>query len=131
MLPLQLWGATSLSKIGSALGTPLVTDECTNHKLRVSYVRIWVEVDITKKFPSEITIKDSQGMKRKQVIEYEWRPKYYDKCKQVGHQCGEQPKAKVLKPKMKKPEEPKPAQTVLSTPKENPIEKPEVDKEKD
>lgn len=48
-LPLHLWGAKSLGKIGSALGTPLCTDECTANKLRVSYARILVEVDIAQK----------------------------------------------------------------------------------
>ncbi|KAK2401841.1 hypothetical protein QL285_051403 [Trifolium repens] len=38
-LPLYLWGARSLSKIGGALGNPMVTDECTAHKLGISYAR--------------------------------------------------------------------------------------------
>lgn len=50
-LPLYLWGAKSLSNIGSVLGNPLVTDECTANKLRVSYVRMLVEVDITQELP--------------------------------------------------------------------------------
>lgn len=70
-LPLHLWGETSLNKIGSAIGIPLVTDECTTHRLRVSYARILVEVDITQKMLDEITITDNKGLKRKQPIEYE------------------------------------------------------------
>jgi hypothetical protein len=58
-LPLYLWGVKSLSKIGSALGHPLVTDECTANKFRISYARLLVEVDITKELPKEITITDS------------------------------------------------------------------------
>lgn len=45
--PLPLWGEQSLGKIGSAVGNPLFTDECTTVKLRVSYARLLVEVDVT------------------------------------------------------------------------------------
>jgi hypothetical protein len=72
-LPLYLWGAKSLSKIWSALGNPLVTDECTANKFRISYARLLVEVDITQELPKEITITDSAGGKMKQPVEYEWR----------------------------------------------------------
>jgi hypothetical protein len=87
-LPLYLWGVKSLSKIGCALGHPLVTDECTANKFRISYARILVEVDITKELPQEITITDSEGGKMKQPVEYEWRPTFCDKCQKFGHQCG-------------------------------------------
>ncbi|XP_058764837.1 uncharacterized protein LOC131638301 [Vicia villosa] len=86
-LPLHLWGARSLSKIGSALGVPLVTNECTARKLRVSYARILVEVDITKELFKEITIKDCEGRKLQQPVEYEWKPLYCDRCKSIGHKC--------------------------------------------
>ncbi|XP_058766287.1 uncharacterized protein LOC131639859 [Vicia villosa] len=46
-LPLHLWGERSLGKIGSVIGNPLYTDECTPSKLRVSYARILVEVHVT------------------------------------------------------------------------------------
>lgn len=38
-LPLHILGARNLSKIESVIGTPLVTYECTTHKLRVSYAK--------------------------------------------------------------------------------------------
>src|SRR4051812_28092191 len=83
-LPIHLWGQKSLSKIGSALGTPVVTDECTANKLRVSYARILVEMDITKALVSEINIRDAEGNLRKQVVEYDWRPKFCERCQRVG-----------------------------------------------
>lgn len=52
-----------MNKIGSMVGVTLVRDECTAHKLRVSYARILVEVDITRKLIDEITIKDLEGRK--------------------------------------------------------------------
>ncbi|CAK8576415.1 unnamed protein product [Lathyrus sativus] len=46
-LPLHLWGAKNLGKMASMLGTPLMTDECTTNKYRISYARVLVEVDVT------------------------------------------------------------------------------------
>ncbi|CAK8566993.1 unnamed protein product [Lathyrus sativus] len=86
-LPLHLWGARSLSKIGSEIGTPLVTDECTTNKPRVSYARILVEVDVTQELKTEILIRDEKGVRMKQLIEYEWKPLYCQRCHKVGHKC--------------------------------------------
>lgn len=60
-------GVKSLSKIGSAIGNPLVTNECTTNKLRVFYARILVEFDITQELPQEISIKDDKGNKMKHI----------------------------------------------------------------
>ncbi|KAI5382819.1 hypothetical protein KIW84_070291 [Lathyrus oleraceus] len=81
----KLW-VENLSKIGSKLGNPLVTDECTTNKFRISYVRIFVEVDINQELSKEITIKDSEGRKMKQPVRYEWKPKFSDKCQKFGQQ---------------------------------------------
>ncbi|XP_058759181.1 uncharacterized protein LOC131632453 [Vicia villosa] len=95
-LPLQIWGASSLGKIGSAVGKPMFTDECTANKLRISYARILVEIDVTKKQKESVTIKDCEGNKFNQPIEFEWEPKYCDTCQKVGHQC-EKDKPKIMK----------------------------------
>ncbi|XP_058774117.1 uncharacterized protein LOC131648371 [Vicia villosa] len=79
-LLLPLWRVNSLGKIGSAVENPLFTDECTARKLRVSYARILVEVDVTQKLCEEVTIKDHEGRIRQQKIEYEWRPQYCERC---------------------------------------------------
>ncbi|CAK8540004.1 unnamed protein product [Lathyrus sativus] len=92
-LPILLWGDTSLNKIGSALGNPIMTDECTANRLRVSYAHILVEMDITKELPQTITIVDHEGEKIQQAIEYEWRPLFCNKCQKVGHSC-EKPKVR-------------------------------------
>ncbi|XP_058783376.1 uncharacterized protein LOC131658056 [Vicia villosa] len=99
-LPLYLWGETSLNKIGSALGVPIVTDECTANRLRISYARIMVEMDITKDLPSEIIIRDNHGEKMRQAIEYEWRPVFCGSCQKFGHNCDKpKPKARIWQPK--------------------------------
>lgn len=86
-LPLYPWSATSLGKIGSALGKPLFTDECTTNKLRISFARILVEVDITKKLKGSIIFRDNEGESMEQLVEYEWKPLYCEECQKIGHQC--------------------------------------------
>ncbi|KAF3674932.1 30S ribosomal protein S17, partial [Capsicum annuum] len=54
-LPLNCWNAVTLSKIGSSLGgQPLYVDECTTHTSRISFARILVEVDVTRKLSKSI-----------------------------------------------------------------------------
>jgi hypothetical protein len=96
-LPLYLWGQKSLEKIGSALGNPVVSDECTAQKLRASYARILVEMDVTKPMATEIIIKDKEGQKMTQPVEYEWRPKFCQRCQKVGHSCDDNPVKKPVK----------------------------------
>ncbi|CAK8541935.1 unnamed protein product [Lathyrus sativus] len=98
-LPIILWGDTSLNKIGSALGNPIMTDECTANRLRVSYARILVEMDITKELPKTITIGDNEGEKIQQPIEYEWKPQFYSKCQKIGHRCDKPKVTQQWKPK--------------------------------
>lgn len=112
-LPLHLWGARSLGKIGSALGKPITTDECTAKKYRVSYARILVEVDVTQKLPNDITIRDSEGKKLKQPVHYEWKPMFCDKCQKFGHHCEEVKAKKVWQMKSKQ------GSTSHAQPKEN------------
>lgn len=101
MLPLHLWGCSNLSLLVSAVGTPIVTDECTSRKLRVSYARVLVEVDITQKLIEEINIKDKNGNVVTQKVEFEWRPKYCDKCQAVGRNCALKTTRKQWLPKKK------------------------------
>ncbi|XP_058746194.1 uncharacterized protein LOC131619069 [Vicia villosa] len=86
-LPLYLWGDESISKIASVIGCPVTTDECTARKLRISYARILVEVDITPKTKESIWIRDQTGRRIEKKIEYEWRPRYCQTCLRVGHDC--------------------------------------------
>ncbi|XP_058732852.1 uncharacterized protein LOC131604428 [Vicia villosa] len=86
-LPLIYWGERSMGKIASAIGKPLMTDECTSKKLRVSYARVLVEVDVTKELKKHITIRDPTGEKLIQQVDYEWEPPFCTPCKKVGHVC--------------------------------------------
>lgn len=57
-LPLHLRGERSLAEIASDIGKPVVTDECTAKKLRITYARILIEIDVTQKLKEQICIKD-------------------------------------------------------------------------
>ncbi|XP_058723328.1 uncharacterized protein LOC131595094 [Vicia villosa] len=121
-LPLYCWGEHSIGKIANAIGKPLLTDECTSKKLRVSYARVLIEVDVTKQLRTHITIRDPQGEKMLQQVEYEWTPPYCTVCNKVGHVC-KQTEAQARKKKegkqaweQKKPQE-KQAEPTVNVPK--------------
>lgn len=48
-----------------------MNDKCTTKKLRVSYARVLVEVDVSAELKREITIRDPRGSKLIQKVEYE------------------------------------------------------------
>lgn len=35
----------------------------------------------------DIIVKDTEGNKMKKMVEYEWKPRYCDKCKKFDHKC--------------------------------------------
>lgn len=88
-LPLHCWGEETLSRIVSAVGVPVLTDECTAKQLKVSYARVFVEIDVTKEFVKEITIRDNNGREFTQKAIPEWRPFFCQKCNKLGHECKE------------------------------------------
>lgn len=68
----------------------MVTDECTAKKLRVSYARVLIEVDITRSLPECVPISEHTGKKILQPVVYEWKPDYCATCMKVGHDCAKQ-----------------------------------------
>ncbi|KAL0423068.1 UNVERIFIED_CONTAM: hypothetical protein Sradi_0841600 [Sesamum radiatum] len=53
-LPLEYWHPNALEKIGSRLGTPIAMDSLTMKMERVSYARILVKVDASKKLMDQL-----------------------------------------------------------------------------
>ncbi|CAO2830756.1 unnamed protein product [Amaranthus hypochondriacus] len=88
-LPLHCWGEESLSRIVSAVGVPVLADECTSKQLKVSYARVLVEVDITQEITKEIRVRDNLGREFMQKAIPEWRPFFCRKCNKIGHECKE------------------------------------------
>ncbi|XP_021862240.2 uncharacterized protein [Spinacia oleracea] len=73
-LPLNCWGAGSLSRIGSLLGVPLFADECTTCQQRISFARILIEIDVTKSLPRNVMLKDPTGkiFKQQKKVQKVW-----------------------------------------------------------
>lgn len=89
-LPLNCWSSDSLSRIGSILGIPLCSDECTTKQMRISFARLLVEMDITSTLPDHIWIEDANGKPFKQVVLYDWKPAFCKNCNVAGHNCEQQ-----------------------------------------
>ena len=86
-LPLHCWGEETLSRIVSAVGVPVLADECTMNQRKVSYARVLVEVDITQEFVKEISVQDNAGREFTQKAILKWQPFFCRKCNKVGHEC--------------------------------------------
>ncbi|TMW83456.1 hypothetical protein EJD97_001640 [Solanum chilense] len=71
-LPLNCWGAGSLSRIASAIGVPLFADECTTKHTRISYARMLIEVNVTKSIPQK---EEKQGIEQRRDQEIKQTPK--------------------------------------------------------
>ncbi|KAL2248361.1 UNVERIFIED_CONTAM: Retrovirus-related Pol polyprotein from type-2 retrotransposable element R2DM [Sesamum indicum] len=84
-LSLECWHPNALGKIGSRLGTPIAMDSLTMKMERVSYARILVEVDASKKLIEQVEFVMQNGITRKQPVVYEFTPKFYIACNRFGH----------------------------------------------
>ncbi|KAH0633055.1 hypothetical protein KY284_035841 [Solanum tuberosum] len=83
-LSVRYWSITTLSKVASAIGIPLVTNGFTSKAKKIPYVRVLIEVDISKVLPDTIVVETPSGHWN-QTIKYEWRPKLCNNCIKLGH----------------------------------------------
>ncbi|XP_070035121.1 uncharacterized protein [Nicotiana tomentosiformis] len=88
-LPLNCSSMKALSKVGSALGNPVYTDDCTTGSVRISHARMLIEMDITKPLPRRVKMLDLMGKTIEQEISYDWEPTYCNKCLKIGHNYNE------------------------------------------
>ncbi|KAK4422077.1 hypothetical protein Salat_2158700 [Sesamum alatum] len=106
-LPLECWNPNALGKIGSRIGTPIAMDFLTRKIEHVSYARILVEVDASKKLVDNVEFILPNGVMRKQPVVYEYTPKFYSDCSRFGHlkdSCqGPQPQAATPTVAVKQP----------------------------
>lgn len=87
-LPVGYWSVEALSKVASAVGKPIHTDNFTANADRISYARILVEVDVSQPLPDMMVIETPSGP-RDQPIDYDWKPKYCNDCLKFGHTSDE------------------------------------------
>ncbi|XP_022843290.1 uncharacterized protein LOC111366827 [Olea europaea var. sylvestris] len=84
-LPLECWKSKALSKIVSKVGKPISTDKLTSTMDRISYVRVLVEVDVSKELVRTVHMMLPNGKLREQGVYFEHVPKYCNTCKMFGH----------------------------------------------
>ncbi|KAK1256906.1 hypothetical protein QJS04_geneDACA024128 [Acorus gramineus] len=84
-LPLHLWEADCLSRIGSTIGVPLYADSATLCYKRASYARICVEVQASKALPESVLVELAPGNRETFKVEYDWKPIACQHCKTFGH----------------------------------------------
>lgn len=69
------------------IGKFFYVNECIFKKVRIFFVRIFIEVDIIKDISENMEVKDSIGWSFFQQVVFEWKSKYYKKCLKVGYNC--------------------------------------------
>ncbi|KAL0415993.1 UNVERIFIED_CONTAM: hypothetical protein Slati_3431200 [Sesamum latifolium] len=79
-LPLECCHPNALGKVGSRLGTPIAMDSLTMMMECVSYARVLVEVDASKKLVDQVEFILPNRVTRKQRVVYEVTPKFCSKC---------------------------------------------------
>ncbi|XP_020253738.1 uncharacterized protein LOC109830781 [Asparagus officinalis] len=86
-LRLNLWSPTGISKIASLIGNPITTDKLTATRKRLSYARVLLEVKLPLKspLPDQLVIQGPDGKSYTQKVIYEFKPKWCDTCKIIGH----------------------------------------------
>ena len=84
-LELRYWGLSSLSKIGSMIGTPIKTDHYTKSKSMIHYARLLIEVPIEGPFPDYVDFFNEKGQLIRQQVQFEWKPIKCTHCHMLGH----------------------------------------------
>ncbi|XP_019153666.1 PREDICTED: uncharacterized protein LOC109150204 [Ipomoea nil] len=79
-LPIEYYSGVFLRKIGVKIGRPVRVDHATSHASRGRFVRICVEVDITKPLLSKFTLEG-----RRRLIAYEGLHLVCFQCGMYGH----------------------------------------------
>lgn len=72
----------------------MCADECTSRQLRISFARLFLEIDVTKPLVRTIRFEDPSGNMVEQQVVYEWAPPFCKTCNKVGHDCSKKAAAK-------------------------------------
>lgn len=81
-LPINCLGMISLCKMDNALVIYIFVDQWTTKKTRVSYARILITVNVTKKLHAEVIVKDPSGISATHRVWMETREQFW-----IGRKC--------------------------------------------
>ncbi|KAM6575147.1 hypothetical protein CsatA_023474 [Cannabis sativa] len=84
-LELKYWGEKSLYKIIGQVGKPIMVDEATKNREKLSFPRVLIEVAIKQELPEMISFEDENGFNTTVAISYEWKPVICAHCDGLGH----------------------------------------------
>uniref|UniRef100_A0A803NTX5 Reverse transcriptase domain-containing protein n=1 Tax=Cannabis sativa TaxID=3483 RepID=A0A803NTX5_CANSA len=84
-LELKYWGEKSLYKIIGQVGKPIMVDEATKNREKLSFPRVLIEVAIKQELPEMISLEDENGFNTTVAISYEWKPVICAHCDGLGH----------------------------------------------
>uniref|UniRef100_A0A803NLK2 Reverse transcriptase domain-containing protein n=1 Tax=Cannabis sativa TaxID=3483 RepID=A0A803NLK2_CANSA len=73
-LDLKYLGQNTLFKIVGQLGNPIMVDDNTKMRYKLSYLRILIEVTLQQDQPGSICFEDEHGFNVTVGIKYEWKP---------------------------------------------------------
>lgn len=83
-LPLHLWVDSLLDAVGDVIGDFLMVDDESSDIMHSTYVRILVEVDISKGLPRKIKVAHPKGFWI-QTLDYEGISFRFRKCFNTSH----------------------------------------------
>ncbi|XP_062114014.1 uncharacterized protein LOC133825029 [Humulus lupulus] len=84
-LDLKYWGEKSLFKIIGQVGTPIMVDDVTKLRDKLSFPRVLIEVSLKQEFSDLIYFEDEYGFNTSVSISYEWKPIVCNHCFGLGH----------------------------------------------
>ena len=83
-----------LGRISMELWTDVglvVVDSATKERQRLSYARVYVEINVNSPMPAEVTT-NLRGENFVVTVNYEWKPRNCNLCQSLGHSSGKCPK---------------------------------------
>ncbi|XP_074297639.1 uncharacterized protein LOC141628386 [Silene latifolia] len=83
-IPLKFWGKC-LPRIAGLVGKYVKMDGATADKIRLSYARVMVELQMNQKLPEKVHFLDKTGQMVMVPVEYEWKPISCTSYKGMGH----------------------------------------------
>ena len=71
-LDIKYWGIESLSRIGSLLGIPIITDKYTKEKTMLQYACLLIEVSLEGPYPNYVEFVNDFNVVVRQKVKFEW-----------------------------------------------------------